>query len=161
MEYKFKIDIGDYSDDGHGKYDTFILECNYPVDVVGQAYKDSCKLTGISFNHNQDYTERNRSWQEANKYRIATEYQDCYISTECQAVLLEHGIDVWEGFNKEDFEDDQIHMEGPTDFIELLMKFNKLSLPNLEYKIVKDELPSLNAWHGSPLHCQLGYGLYD
>jgi hypothetical protein len=161
MENRFKISIGDYSGDGHSIVEHYIIACNHTVKEVGQAYKDSCKLTGISFNDNVDYTQLNRAWEVAAKYKIAVEYQDSYISTECQKALLEHGIDVWEGFNKEEYKDDQIHMEDPEDFLELLMKFIKISLKDLEYKIVTDDLPSLNAWGNSPLHCHLGYGLFD
>jgi hypothetical protein len=55
-DHKFIILIGDWSSDGHGKSESFVLNGNYPVKMLRQAYKDSCKLTGVQFNHNYNYT---------------------------------------------------------------------------------------------------------
>jgi hypothetical protein len=71
---KMYLVLGDWSNDGHGKHDKYLLESNVDVSVIQQAYKDSCKLTGVSFNHNEDYTKRNRSWEIADEYRIATSF---------------------------------------------------------------------------------------
>jgi hypothetical protein len=79
--YRFTISIGDWSIDGHEKYDMFVFEANYPVETLQQSYKDSCKLTGIQFNSDQNYTglpELDRNIR--NKRLICTEYAEGKIS---------------------------------------------------------------------------------
>lgn len=41
-----KLVLGDWSDDGNGKTEEFILEVNKTVAEIQEAYKQSCKLTG-------------------------------------------------------------------------------------------------------------------
>jgi hypothetical protein len=38
MEHKFKIQIGDWSGDGHGKHEDFIFTSNKPIEAVREAY---------------------------------------------------------------------------------------------------------------------------
>jgi len=46
---RFKLILGDWSDDGHGKTETFIVESNKPVDEAREAYFEAVKKTGIDF----------------------------------------------------------------------------------------------------------------
>jgi len=60
---KMYLVLGDWSDDGHGKYEKVLVEVNKTIEEVQNAYKNSCKLTGISFNgSNEDFTGINRCW---------------------------------------------------------------------------------------------------
>ena len=81
-EYKVKLTLGDWSNDGHGKYEEIIYKSNYPVSVIRQSYKDSCKLTGVQFNHNEDYTGNGVGTKHNSPYKIWTEYEDCTILEE-------------------------------------------------------------------------------
>lgn len=45
--YKFKMTIGDWSEDGHGKKETFLVESNYPVEKVREIHFAAPKVTGI------------------------------------------------------------------------------------------------------------------
>lgn len=163
---KFKVPIGDWSDDGHGKCDIFTVEANYTVGELQQAYKDSCKLTGISFNHGDDFTGLNLPWNhpESDDRHIATEYEDYSISKLASTILLEHGIDVWKGFNKDAFKErENAPIDGSENLLDLIMKFINLSIPSkdLEYKIVGDDLPYLNGFWNPNLNVQFGYGLFS
>jgi hypothetical protein len=72
-------------------------------------------------------------------------------------VLEEHGIDT-------KHYDEYIELE---EFVDLLMDFIKLSLPDLEYEEAaykRSELrkiPALNGWWNGKLNVQFGYGLYE
>lgn len=163
---KVKITIGDWSEDGHSHYDVFVYESNKTVEEIRQAYKDSCKLTGISFNHNEDYTGLNVGY--GSERQIATEYDNPTISKLAEEIFLQHGIDVWEGLSKSAFTpDDVVYIDGDEHFIEILVKFIKLSLPDLileEGSFKKSELSSIaavNGWWNPELNCQFGYGLYS
>jgi hypothetical protein len=163
---KVKLLIGDWSGDGHGKSESIIFETNKTVEEIQQAYKDSCKLTGISFNHNEDYTGLNLKWNhpEYKDRKICTEYDSYEISRLAEKILKEHGIDVWEGFDEDayDREDELAPVDGVDHFTELWVKFVKLSLPDLEMtRISDDEIPVINGYWNKNLNVQFGYGLYD
>lgn len=46
----YKLVLGDWSKDGHKQSEDFLFDCNYDVHKIRQAYKDSCKKLGITFN---------------------------------------------------------------------------------------------------------------
>lgn len=152
---KMYLVIGDWSSDGHSKSEKILVEVNYNVKTVQDAYKKSCKLTGISFNHNDDFTGKNYNYREARRYHIASEYeQGMELSEEVMEILDEHQIDYqrileyWDG-----------DVKG---FVELWFEFTRLSLPGLQWKFpdVKDEIPCINGYWNDNLNVQFGYGLY-
>jgi hypothetical protein len=164
---KVKLVIGDWSSDGHGHHEDVILESNKSVEEIQEAYKKSCKLTGLSFNHNQDFTGLNLNYDhpEYSDRKIAVEYEDCHISELATKILKEHGIDVWEGFddNVYDKEEDDCPIDGVDHFVELWTKFVKLSLPDLELTVPKkgDKIPVINGYWDDNLNVQFGYGLFE
>lgn len=45
--YQFKMTIGDWSDDGHGRYEDFVVRSNVPVEQVREAHFRIKDVTGI------------------------------------------------------------------------------------------------------------------
>lgn len=166
---KVRLTIGDWSGDGHEVSEDFIFESNKNVEEIRQAYKDSCKLTGLSFNHNEDYTGLKLGYDT--ERQIATEYEECTISKLAVEILLKHGIDVWKDFAEYELDfvpdDDDFYIEGSENFVGIWIAFVKLSLPDLimeEASFKRSELssiPVINGWWNDSLNCQFGYGLYE
>lgn len=53
----FKLEIGDYSEDGYGVHEPVIYETNYDVAAIAEGYRKSCKKYGIQFNRgDNDFT---------------------------------------------------------------------------------------------------------
>lgn len=152
---KMYLVIGDWSDDGHGKSDKVLLAVNKPVKEVQNAYKNSCMLTGISFNDNDDFTGKKRHYKIVDKYHICTDYeQHGTIHDETKEVLVRFDcpIDLIERFE-----------EDPMDtFVELWFWFVTLSLSDLKYNVVPEntEIPNINGYWNKNLNEQFGYGLY-
>lgn len=161
--------LGDWSDDGHGKHDKILLESNVSVKDTQKAYKASCKMTGISFNHNEDFTETNRDWEEVDKYRIACEYEDDRLSKFVFDILAKYGLTKemlkeWDvdGYSEDGDEEGGFGLYVET-YIQLWIWFVKLSLPkDTVIKTVdeKDEIPCINGYWNDTLNVQFGYGLY-
>jgi hypothetical protein len=159
-KYKFRVVMGDWSSDGHGKSDEFIFEGNYPVSKLRQTYKDSCRLTGVQFNHNQNYTGLNDGgqygWREMGNRQICTEYEDSCIGRFAYDTLKKFGLEV--GQYGDVFDKDQ--------FAKLILNFIKLSLPDFKWEetaFKRSELkniPPLNGYWNDELNVQFGYGLY-
>lgn len=167
---RVKLTIGDWSQDGHNQYEEFVYNSNKTIEEIRQAYKDSCKLTGISFNHNEDYTGLNLPWDhpETKDRKIAVEYESNTISKLAEKELLKHGLDIHKvierGKTKENIGILPINEE---EFIKILIAFIRLSLPDLtleEASFKKSELkeiPAINGWWNKELNVQFGYGLFD
>lgn len=154
-EYKVKLTLGDWSKDGHEKSDEFKYISNYSVKTIRDAYKNSCKLTGLTFNHNENYTDLDLihdSWRY-----IWTEYEDSHIDEEAIEILKEFGLDVVEIYNL----DDDCFFEVK-DASDLIMRFIGLSMPSdWVYSLTEDVYEPINGWWNDDLNVQFGYGLYE
>lgn len=153
---RFKIEIGDSSDYGHGKYENFIIESNYSVKEIRDAYKRSCRLTGVQFSYigNNNHIGIELDWRnpEYDARAIAVEYESRTLSKLATDILIKFDL-----INNDNYEDDQYYIEDTYDFVHILLNFIKLSLPEFNYRIVSDNLEVLNS---GDLNVQFGYGLF-
>lgn len=147
--YKMYLELGDWSHDGHNQSNKILMQSNHPVEDIQEAYKKSCKLTGMSFNGNAQYHEVDRNYTEQKKFEVCTNYREPELTKECKAILESHGI------NTKEYCDNMDH----DTFIKLWTDFVKLSLPDLVLEETKDHIPHINGWYGN-LDDQFGYGLY-
>ena len=156
--------LGDWSGDGHGKSEKVLVESNKTVKEIQKAYKASCKLTGVSFNHNEDFTERKRDYIEKQNYHIATEYEQGWeVSDEAKQALRDAGYDVDKHFAFGIDEDEDQIEDNDVIFLHLWTEFVKLSLPDLIInKLPEDNsIPVINGYWDKNLNVQFGYGLYE
>lgn len=147
---KFSLTIGDWSDDGHGKYDDFVVVVNKELKEIQEAYRNSCEKSGFRF-HNND-----------NKHiPLLTEYQEYAIKGEYFKELVDLGFnpDVLEEDLHGDYTSD--YCTSANDLANIMMWFISLSLEDFEYEFVpKERLPAINGWWGDLNH-QFGYGIYE
>lgn len=174
--------IGDWSDDGHCQSTNFGIRANKSIAEIQTAYKASCKLTGLSFNHNDDFTGRDYDWRTAKLFYVATEYEEAFISDTTYDELEKLKCPLLDRFIKQNYEDYQdgpilreVYMFDNEDpfkhFIELWWWFVTLSLPSLEYTMALDfvssdpvmshNLEPINGFWNDNLNVQFGYGLYN
>ena len=154
----YKLTLGDWSGDGHEEYQEFLFECNYDVHKIRQAYKNSCKKLGITFNNGKDYTKSNIRFNS--ERRIWTNYEDAAISEDSFDILNEAGC-----FNDIDYyeEDEEYFIDDNKECAKLIMNFIALSMPDdFEYKPVENiKYEAINGWWNDELNEQFGYGLFD
>lgn len=158
--YEVKLVLGDWSDDGHGEYEVFGIISNYNVSILRKAYKNSCKLTGLTFNHNEDYTGLLKGkyghWRQ-----LFTEYESSEIEPEACKILEEYSLIKKNDWDEE--EDCGICMDVD-DVADLIMRFIALSMPeDFVYTFsdigLKNAEP-INGFYNSELNVQFGYGLF-
>jgi hypothetical protein len=153
-KYAIKIPIGDWSNDGHSQCEIITISSNYPVEDLQNAYKASCKLTGVQLNHNEDYTGLGIGRKYGHKRLICTEYEESCISSEALGILRDHGLK-----DRALIEDG--YFEGIEHFTEILLWFISLSLPNdFEYEYTRQDGEYLNGFWNDNLNVQFGYGLF-
>lgn len=131
---KFKMLVGDWSGDGHGESETFIVETNASsIKDVEVAYDKATDLTGVHPIQS-----------------ICSEYEDPLITKKDIDKLKAHNINVAdyaeEVYNKEDREEGNLSFQCRADaWVEFILAFIKLGNPLLECKVVDDEFPTFDA----------------
>lgn len=143
MEHIFKMNVGDYSDDGHGKNEVIVIKSTKPVDEVLKAFISS----GTKLNVYQH-----------GSFVIAEEYEDSKLSNEHAESLRNAGIEFEDlVYNDGDEEDPEYTIEGTKEIVRLVMRIAQKEL-DFEYEIANDAIPSFNGFSGAGP--QIGYGLF-
>lgn len=165
---KIDIVLGDWSDDGHGKSDKITILVNKTPQEMKLAYKASCKALGISFNHNDDFTEVkpledfSEQYNAENARQVCAEYGETQINQWVLDILKENCSQFIDKEVIEEIETNDTYL-NQVDFLALLMGFVSYSLPEFkwEYPEAGDVIPVFNGYRDDELNVQLGYGLYD
>lgn len=162
----YKLVLGDWSEDGHGESKDFCFECNHDVSEIRQAYKDSCKKLGITFNHNKNYTGRKLSYRS--KRMIWTEYEENDMSKTAFDALYSAGC--FNGIPYEEwnyYDETRYYIGDLRDCAMLIMNFIALSMPEdftynpVDTSIADTRIAPINGWWNPELNVQFGYGLFD
>lgn len=139
---KFTVAIGDWSDDGHGKYDEFIVAVpdEFTQDILGANFAKNVTDFGFS---PEDF---------------ANEYEDSNIPSEYLDALFACGLPALE---EEDEQGDYESHVTVKDMLNITMLFFGYNLQNFKWKLVNDEAPALIG-NGSTVTnvSGIGYGLY-
>lgn len=135
--YKFKLQLGDWSRDGHGQSEEYFLQSNVDVKELREIYFKTIQKTLISI---QD---------------ICRKYEDCSISQEQIEGL---GLDVE---NYEHIIENGVEYQ---DFIELFIDYIQTHNPEISLKIIKDNIPSFHFYGFDERKRHIngfGYGLFS
>lgn len=136
--YKFRMTIGDRSNDGHGLYKDFIIESNVPARAVRKAHFSMEDKLGFKIEN------------------ICSNYEDNTIDSETTKAIEKLGYEF------KDFDDDEVYMY-PEEMIRLWIFLLKKIDTSLELKIVDDEIPyfdSCESGEDGGHVGQVGYGLF-
>jgi|VirMetMinimDraft_7_1064189.scaffolds.fasta_scaffold25755_4 hypothetical protein len=151
MEYKFRLPIGDWSEDGHGKCDYFIIESNHVIDDVMDSYIEMNEIYKV----NEVCKEYEESIIDGSFFDLIEEklnldrgnYLENYDPTLFTSAFFD--------FDDEEFGTTTKYLAQLV--LDMLMSFN----PKLKLKIVNDDIPDFNSWYNSEKHVRLpGYGLF-
>lgn len=84
LGHSFTMTLGDWSDDGHGKTETFAFGCNKPFKAVLAAFKKAEKKLPVV----------------AHPTKIFEEYEDRSLTEEAYFAIFDAGYDMLAGFNE-------------------------------------------------------------
>lgn len=124
--YKFRLQLGDWSNDGHGHTEDIIFETNKDIVELREHYFQNCNKYGNILEE------------------LSSDYQDCYIDEdqieELTDMGIQVGIELLENMNS--FES---HVVSTDDFADWFVQFMKLDSPDLILeRIPKKELPTFH-----------------
>lgn len=142
---KIKIEIGDWSGDGHGISEIVEITANRTIDDLKQLYKKSCELTGLQFTTNGDESGRNRNWEEMSKWKVLQEYQEDKITEFQKNEFAKYGIEI----NDLDFS------YKTEKFTKLFLNFLSLSDEEFRWVLTPEKQQE------KTLQLFIGYGIYD
>lgn len=137
LNHKFKIEIGDWSGDGHAQSEIFVIECNYSLEEVEKAYENSVKLVGIDI-----IEEVAEDYEDNTLTRIQIDKLSKYLNLEYIVGTCDPKYNTYKN----------IKNLNTDSYLNLVIEFIKLSLPFLEYNIIND---GLSIFHIG------GYGLFS
>ena len=153
MKYMFKLDIGDWSDDGHGKKETFLVKSSHGIEDVREAYfKASRDLPDCICPEN-----------------FVSKYEDTSISRKVYDTAKKHGYDLfchWGDESPSDPTEEDLQYPQITDrgMAEYTLWFISRGNEEIKLEIEKDiETPTF-AFYGADSKNRsigfIGYGLF-
>lgn len=146
---KLKVILGDWSDDGHSEKETICLKVNLTRNLIVQAYRESCEKYNLIFHDDYEDKKNLKILMDDNFNQEAVEI--------LHKIFLAGGIKD----NPELYDDEEIEFSRKEKFVILLFKFIKLSLPNLEWEFIEEDIPYLNGYWQDDFNESLGYNLFD
>lgn len=134
--------VGDWSDDGHGKTSTIIIEHNMPtLELLQRAYKEGCiklNIRGVAY----DYEAKPPAFRDiilkdvmANQ---ANDYENSSISRELVEALAANGIVYSDHEDSFWIDREGSYFEGPEGFARVWMQIAELGRPGLKWFIVEN-----------------------
>lgn len=138
-QYQFFLPIGDWSDDGHGKCEKFLVASNMPIEQVREAHYRIKEVTGIDIED------------------VCSEYQDDLLPAETVRILYDLGFRFSDGEHNGDtkvYADDMVRI-----WIFLLQK----TCPGLTLEVTPEpEMLPFYGFDSKRRHIgTVGYGLFD
>ena len=150
MKYKFKIPIGDWSDDGHGKYEDYFIESNKPLEEVRELYIQACDKIGFSLDGSYKQT----------KLTPNAEYEDYKFSNETLDALLEFGVVIDDDDKYKDLVEyirEEESVDEAENFVHIVLQFIKTQDPALELSIIPDDVPMFQFYGYDTKNRHIGY----
>lgn len=140
MNNLWNIPIGDWSNDGHGKCNWFIIESNFTVEQARE-YFNSVEKSGIDICK-----------------EIAYEYDDNSVSEKFLKVFPEF---LEEGLIKHDPEYNEDYIEYSFDLVEIVCLFIQKYNPEFKFKILDIPMLPFYGFDEKKRHIgYFGYGLF-
>ena len=154
-KHLYCLNIGDWSDDGHGMDERFYFLTNYQAEDIREAYKRTCAAIGIQLH---DVYEKNYTNLPVNEaVGLFVECDEASISMEMKDILSSHGFSFDSETAEFDVYEDHI-IFSPHDVFELFLWFVRYSMPD-DFEWEEAMLDAESIIQSGFSH-QFGYGVF-
>lgn len=121
-EYRIQFPVGDWSNDGHGKCEYYVVSSNKPVEALRELHHSCKKKFGFSIGD------------------ICKEYEANILPQKIADILYSHGVDLQNYADDWDWADevdgDKHYIMGPDSIIALWLKIYELLDPTVILSVV-------------------------
>jgi hypothetical protein len=152
MTFRYRLAIGDWSDDGHGKCDHFRYETSHDREQIIAAYKETANAAGVSV----------CDFRGFRGIVVCADYEDDLIPEDALAGLAEIGITRDDLLDTDAIvgDDEEGDLSAcPEGLAELFMMMVTKSLPDFTYSECKKD-DCINGYWQDDFNCSIGYGAY-
>jgi hypothetical protein len=140
MNNLWKIPIGDWSNDGHGICDWFIIKSNFTVEQAREAYFKSVEKSGVDICK-----------------EVACKYRDNLVSEKFLKVFPEF---LEKDLVKNDY-DFEYYIENSSDLVVMVCLFIQKYNPEFRYEIINLPMLPFCGYDEKDRHIgHIGYGLF-
>lgn len=142
--HTYRIVIGDWSDDGHGHSDEFIVKVSHDLKAIQTAYRAAVKESGVALDRGSEAD-----------FNLCCEYDDQEIPKGAVERLASFGIKIpHEAIDAAG----SVHPD-PSDMAWLFMEMVKSQIDGFSYEFIEPP-ESINGFWGD-LNVMIGYGCYS
>lgn len=132
--YRINFVLGDWSNDGHGRTETYHYSSNYSGEEIESAYYRAVLKTGIDI-----------------KKSVAVKYDGPFLYTTEYDVLRELGYNMGDWAEEDILRKGKVYIEENTDMVDMYMTLVKTELPDIVYELANDDAHTIRG---------MGYGLF-
>lgn len=137
----YKVNIGDWSDDGHGKFETYVVDVDCSSETLKDNFDRAVKELGFS------------------PFDIARGYEDNSMTIDQFDRLEDAGY----SFDSR-MEPDKYYyfIDGPEEMLEIIMFFVSYGSDEVIWRIISEDIPILAGGYGAVVgrSNHIGYGLF-
>lgn len=151
MKYTYVLPIGDWSKDGHSQSENVTMAVNKPKEEIIAAYHETTSLLNMTFDSND--------MRESDPVRLINRWGDSKLDAKVVDILLHFGVhfEKFEGYQGPGCD---LWIYDAEEAAILFMEFVRISLPDLEYGVVRDQTSYLFGYWGD-LNISVGYGIFE
>ena len=145
-----KLPIGDWSDDGHGKCEYFLIGSNLSVEEVREAYFKACDTLGEDLSN-----------------FLCSDYEDSEVPKEKIEFLKTKGVDISDLLEEWNYMNNfhSISFKSTQHFAIYILKcLNKLGNKDFAWEILDNDIPMIPFYGVDDKNRSIGYfgyGLFD
>lgn len=145
MNNLWKIPIGDWSDDGHGRYDWFVIKSNFTVEQAREAYFKSVEKSGVDICKEVAYEYENNS--------VSEKFLNAFPEF-LEEGLIKHDPEY-------DINDYEYYIENSLDLAIIVCLFIQKYNPEFKYEITDIPMLPFYGYDKKKRHIgHIGYGLF-
>lgn len=132
LTHKIKLVVGDWSDDGHGKTDSYLVRTNYSAADIKRSYERALKIHKL--------------------HVPCSDCEDSAINPDIVKLLTQHNVETSDILEYDKKSKTYNFVDcGPDYFCQLYLRISSIILTDLVYEFIDSDIATLNVG---------GYGLF-
>lgn len=159
LPFTYKFVIGDWSGDGHSRYENYFFRTNTPREKIVKAYLKTARELGVAFHYpGRINNDKDSLYQFSG---LLCNYEDSELGVAVIDHLKKQGLDILKEceFDEDVEGEDGLFIDADVLF-EIFMLYVKRSEPDFVYNVENAEAQPINGYWHQDFNVGFGYGLF-